>query len=433
MNDIQPPTRQPATHGPIVRAFLRWLSLFAALRVRDFRLFWIGLTAQIIGQQMFQVTVGWLAFELTGSPAALALINLVGFLPRVTLTLVGGVFADRWSQRRLIAVAQALSTSIILMVAALAIMEKIEVWHLAVSAFALGVSQSIDEPARTAFFPRLLPDRSHIPSAVPLISLAWSSTRVFAPSIAGFVVAAWGADVSFLLSAGGAATMVAMLRLVRPHQVRGTAQGSMIKNLVEGIQYVRADEVFSKVIFSAFVYATFTAGYVFMLPVFADELGKGAIGLGVLTSAAGVGALIGLGTLSFVHGRFRPGEVIIIGMTTFALSLIGVAVSANFFLSVGLLGLTGMAHIYFQTSANVILQSTVDEQYRGRVMSLYGLLWGLLLLSGTLLNFTSEFVGPRYALAGGATVVLVYIYGFLVRSTALRHFALPDAAEEIKT
>jgi sugar phosphate permease len=257
--------------NPIIRGFLRWLTLFTALRFRDFRLFWIGLAAQIIGQQMFQVTVGWLAYELTGSPAALALINLVGFVPRVALTLLGGVFADRWDQQRLITIAQAISAGIILTIATLAITDNIQVWHLAVSAFVLGISQSIDEPARTAFFPRLLPDRSHIPSAVPLISLAWSSTRVFAPSIAGFVIAAWGADISFLVSAAGAATMVGMLRFVRPHSDRPPARGNVLRSIVEGIQYVRADEVYSKVILSAFVYATFLAGYVFTLPVVAAD------------------------------------------------------------------------------------------------------------------------------------------------------------------
>jgi MFS family permease len=138
--------------------------LFTALRFRDFRLFWIGLPGQIIGQQMFQVTVAWLAYDLTGSPAALGLINLVGFVPRVALTLQGGVFADRWDQQRLITVSQALAASIILTIATLAITDNIEVWHLAASAFILGISQSIDEPARTAFFPRLLPDRSLLPS-----------------------------------------------------------------------------------------------------------------------------------------------------------------------------------------------------------------------------------------------------------------------------
>jgi len=430
------PTSDPPEGAPqgnaLSRGIRRWFSLFGALRFREFRLFWIGLSAQIIGQQMFQFTVGWLAFELTGSPAALALIHVVGFIPRITLTLLGGVFADQLDQRKLMIFAQSISAAAILSIAGLTFTDRIEVWHLAASSFFLGISQSIDEPSRTAFFPRLLPDRSHIPSAVPLVSLAWSSTRIFAPSIAGFVIAGFGADVSFLLSAAGAATMVAMLQLVHPNPGTPSSRGSMLKSLIEGVQHVRGHEIFSKVIFTSFIFALFAMGYVFMLPVFADELGVDSRGLGIMTSATGIGSLIGLSTFSFVHGKLSPGGVIIFGLTLFSFSLIAVAVSEWFWLSTGLLVLTGIAHIYFQTSSNIIIQSLVQDEYRGRVMSLYGILWSLMLLSGTLLNFAAEFVGPRIALATGATIVLIYAWGFLIRSRSFSHIELPTAPKKAK-
>ena len=423
--DATPDTPQGSA---LARSVRRWLTLFSALRFREFRLFWIGLTSQIIGQQMFQFTVGWLAFELTGSPAALALIHLVGFIPRITLTLLGGVFADQWDQKKLIVAAQSISAAAILGVAALTFAGRIEVWHLAASSLLLGISQSIDEPSRTAFFPRLLPDRSHIPEAVPLVSLAWSSTRIFAPSVAGFIVGAFGADVSFLLSAAGAATMVAMLQFVHPNPATTTSRGNVLKNLIEGVKYVRGHEIFSKVISTSFVFALCTMGYVFMLPVFADELGVGPGGLGIMTSATGVGSLMGLASFSFVHGKLSPGSVLILGLTLFSLSLVGVAVSDWFWLTTGLLVFTGVAHIYFQTSSNIIIQSLVEDEYRGRVMSLYGILWSLMLLSGTLLNFAAEFVGPRVALSGGAIIVLIYVWGFLVRSRSFRHISLEHAS-----
>ncbi len=410
------------------QAFREWLRIFAALRFRDFRLFWIGLTSQIIGQQMFQFTVGWLAFELTGSPAALGVINLIGFVPRVTLTLFGGVFADRWDQRRLIMISQAISAASIVTVATLAVTDRIEVWHLAASAFVLGISQSIDEPSRTAFFPRLLPDRSHISSAVPLISMAWSTTRILAPSIAGFVIAAGGASTSFFISAAGAATMVTVLRMVRPTPGQPVSRGNLLRDLADGIQYVRHHPVFSKVVMAAFVHATFMTGYVFMLPVFAkDVLDLDSRGLGLLTASAGVGSFIGLGTFNFVRGKLNPGGVIVMGLTLFSVSLLAFSISNWFWLSVILLALTGAAHIYFQTSASIILLTLVEEQYRGRVMAVYGILWSLLLLSGTLLNIAAEFVGPRIALATGATIVLAYVWLFLVRSSALINVSLePD-------
>ncbi len=396
------------------------------LRFREFRLYWSGLVAQIIGQQMFHFTVGWLAFELTGSAAYLGIINLLGFVPRITLSLVGGVFADRWDQVRLISLAQATSVTVLLGVATLTWTENVAVWHLMVAAFVLGASQSIDEPARAALFPRLLPDRSHIASAVPLISFAWSSTRVVAPSIAGFVVAAAGADTSFFVAALGAATMVAVLRFVQPAKAVPRPPGNLFRNLVDGVRYVRRHEVFFTVIAAAFVVATFANGYALMLPVFAgpDALDIDSRLLGLLYSATGIGSLIGLATFNLIHSWLRPGTVLIVGLTTFSASLISFALSDWYWLSLLLLGLTGVAHIYFQTSANVILQTLVDDQYRARVMALYSLLWGLVLLSGTFLNLAAELVGPRIALATGASVVLLYVWLVVVRSPALRNLSL---------
>lgn len=380
---------------------------------------------------MFQFTVGWLAFEITGQPGTLALIHFVAFLPRLPLTLFGGVFADRWDQRKLIIAAQAVSAAAILTIATLTATGSIQVWHLIAGAFLLGVSQAIDEPSRTAFFPRLLPDRSHIPSAVPLISMAWSTTRIVAPSIAGFVIAAGGASTSFFVSAAGAATMVTLLRILRITQAAPTPRGNVWQNMVDGFKYVRRNEVFANVIMAAFVFATFTMGYALMLPVFAkDILDVDSRGLGILAASSGVGSFFALGTFNILHKRFKPGTVVIFGLTLFSLTLIGFAFSNWFWLSLILLTGTGMAHIYFQTSANVIIQTLVDDEYRGRVMALYGVLWSLLLLSATLLNFAAELIGPRFALAGGAGIVLAYVWLILVRSAALRNLSLETKEDQ---
>src|SRR3990170_25829 len=168
-----------------------------ALRVRDFRLFWCGLVAQIGGQQMFQFTLGWLAFEITGSQAQLAVIHLCAFVPQFALTLLGGVLADR-----------------------------AELWPLAGASFLLGITNAIDEPSRSALFPRLLP-RSHLRSGVPLISMAFGGSRIVAPSIAGFVIAAAGASASFLVSAIGISSMIAILFLVRPGAGAAPSHGSL--------------------------------------------------------------------------------------------------------------------------------------------------------------------------------------------------------------
>src|SRR3972149_2774584 len=141
-----------------------------ALRVRNVRLFWSGLVAQVGGQHMYQFTLGWLAFEITGSQAQLALIHLCAFVPQFALTLLGGVLADRIDPRRLIQGAQSIAAAAVIGVGIMALLERAGPGGPAPRAFLLGISNAIDEPSRAAFFPRLLP-RSHLRSAVPLISM----------------------------------------------------------------------------------------------------------------------------------------------------------------------------------------------------------------------------------------------------------------------
>src|SRR5262245_59455321 len=158
-----------------------------ALRVRNFRLYWLALVTQVIGQHMFAFTLGWLTFEITGSQAQLGFIHLCGFVPQFTLTLLGGVLADRIDARKLIGAAQTTSAIGMIFVGAATMLGVGQMWHLALGAFLVGLSGAIDEPARAAFFPRLLP-RPLLRSAVPCSSMAFSVRIVVAPSIAGITI-----------------------------------------------------------------------------------------------------------------------------------------------------------------------------------------------------------------------------------------------------
>ena len=226
------------------------------LRVRDFRRFWLALLVQVCGLMMFQFTLGWLAFEITGSPAQLGLIHLCGFAPQIVLTLLGGVLADRWDPRHLIGVAQLVGAVGMFALGALTLLGFTELWHLALASFLIGVSTSIDEPSRSVFFPRLLADRAQLRAAVPLISMAWGGTRIIAPSIAGFVIAAGGAHASFLVAACGLSTMVAVIWMVKPVSAPTAAKhGSVLGNFTASLAYVRGNDVFLKVILAALLNA----------------------------------------------------------------------------------------------------------------------------------------------------------------------------------
>ena len=396
----------------------------AALKARDFRLYWLALVAQVIGQQMFAFTLGWLTFEITGSQAQLGLIHLCGFVPQFTLTLLGGVLADRIDARRLIGTAQVNAAIAMIMVGVVTLLGVAQLWHLALGAFLWGFSAAIDEPARASFFPRLLP-RPLLRSAVPLISMAFGSSRVIAPSIAGFLIAAAGAPTTFLVCAAAVSTMIAVLFLVRPTHSATRPHGSLLDNFGDSLRYIRANEAFASAITAALLNATLAMGFIHMLPVFAkDVLQVDSRGLGILAAAAGVGSLAGFISYSRLQSYLTPRNLIVGALPVYNAALIGLAFSNWYWLSFCAILVAGLGHGYFVTGVQVMLQTLVDDNHRGRVMSVFALVWSLMFLSGFLLNTAGEWVGPRLALAGGAAIVLAYVWLSLVRANALMKVVL---------
>ena len=390
-----------------------------ALTVRDFRRYWLALITQVIGQQMFAFTLGWLAFEITGSQAKLGFIHLCGFLPQFALTLLGGVLADRIDARKLIGIAQINAAIAMSLVGVTALLGVAQLWHLALGAFLWGLSAAIDEPARASFFPRLLP-RPLLRSAVPLISMAFGGSRVIAPSFAGFLIAAAGAPVAFLFSAAAVSAMIAVLFLVRPANVIARSHSSLLDSFTENLRYIRANEAFYCVIVVALLHATLAMGFIHVLPVFAKLLQVDSRGLGVLASAAGIGALTGFMSYSWVQSRISWRNLIVSALTIYNVVLIGLALSEWYWFSFSMILISGLCHAYFLTCAQVMLQTLVEDRYRGRVMSIFALVWSLMYLSGFLLNAAGEWAGPRVALAGGATIMLAYVWLSLVRAGALK-------------
>ena len=399
-----------------------------ALKARDFRLYWLALVAQVVGQHMFAFTLGWLAFEITGSQARLGFIHLCGFVPQFALMLLGGVLADRVDARKLIGAAQTTATIAMIIVGVSAMLGVAQFWHLALGAFLWGLSAAIDEPARAAFFPRLLP-RTLLRSAVPLISMAFGSSRIIAPSIGGFLIAAAGAPVTFLASAAATSTMIAVLFLLRPSHSVARSHGSLLSSFTESLRYIRANEAFAKAIGAALLNATLAMGFIHMLPVFAKVvLEVDSRGLGILASAAGVGALTGFASYGWVQLRTSPRNLIVGSLTIYNAALIGLAFSDWYWVSVCAILVAGLCHAYFLTCVQVMLQTLVEDHYRGRVMSVFALVWSLMFFSGFLLNVAGELVGPRLALAGGASIVLAYVWLSLVRATALKNLVLAPKA-----
>ena len=410
-----------------MRLFGGLVEFFAALRYRDFRFFWIGLMAQVTGQQMTIVTLGWLSYDLTQSPLALGFINLVSAAPRILVNIAGGVLADRFDPRTLVVAAQTTAVAVLVTLAVLTLTDQAAVWNLALAALVIGLVQSFDEPARASLFPRLLPDRSLIPIAVPLTSVAWSSTRIVAPSIAGFVIAAAGAGPSFFVAAAGAAAMAAVMRVVHPRQTTGGSHGTMLSDMKAGAAYVWHHPVFRPLLLLALAASTFGQGYMLTFPVFQAEVyDVGPRELGLMYSSAGVGAMVGLFVYSRYFRKRGAGRVLLGGAGAFGVMLVAFALTPWFEAALVLLFFSGTVGVMQITTGQVILQTLVDDNLRGRVMALYGVHWGLLPVGGATMNAVAQGTGAPIAVAASGALLLTVVATIAVRGPALRGVALPQ-------
>lgn len=402
-------------------------SILIALKVRNFRLFWLGLISQVLGQHMYQFTLGWLAFEITGSQADLSLIQLCAFVPQFCITLFGGALADRFDPRRLIQVAQSFSALGVIGVGITVLLGRLEFWHLACASIIFGLVNGIDEPCRVSFFPRLL-SKSQLASGIPLVSMAFGTSRIVAPSIAGFLIASAGASAVFLFSALGMSTMITLLFWVRSSidkSSRVESHASLWANVLESLVYIRKNEALFKVILSALLNATLAMGFIHILPVLAKVVLKvDALGLGLLASAVGMGALSGLLSYPWLQSRISPRNLMLYALCTYCCALIAIALSVWFWLTFFLLILVGLGQANFLTCSQVILQTHVQDQYRGRVMGVFSLVWSLVYLSGFILNFMGSLIGPSTALILNALIVLTYAWLSMSKSAALKSLAL---------
>ena len=404
------------------------VEFFAALRYRDFRFFWIGLVAQVTGQQMTIVTLGWLSYDLTQSPLALGFINLVSAAPRIVVNLAGGVLADRFDPRTLVVAAQTTAVAVLVALAVLTLTDRAAIWNLALAALVIGLVQSFDEPARASLFPRLLPDRSLIPVAVPLTSVAWSATRIVAPSIAGFVIAAAGAGPSFLVAAAGAAAMVGVMRLVHPNPTVTGRHGTMLGDLKAGAAYVWAHPVFRPLLLLGLAVSAFGQGYMLTFPVFQAEVYEvGPRELGLMYSSAGVGALVGLYAYSRYFKQRGAGRVLLGAAGSFGAMLVAFALTPWFEVALILLFLSGTVGVMQITTGQVILQTLVEDSLRGRVMALYGVHWALLPIGGAMMNGIAQGTGAPIAVAGAGAVLLAIVVTIALRGAVLRGVTLPQA------
>ena len=348
---------------------------------------------------------------------ALGLITALQTLPFLLLSLFGGVVADRVPKRPFLMVVIGLEVVQATILAALTLSGRVQLWHLDVLAFALGVLTALEAPTRQSFVSELV-GRDRIQSAVSLNSTVFNAARIIGPGVAGVLIAVIGTGACFALNAASFVAVLLGLAFMRPAEFtvsRRASQGALVAQLVEGLAYVRrTPELLFPVVLLAFL-GTFGYNFLVVLPLLARyTLNAGAVGFGVLDASMGVGAIVGaLGIATWVAPQRRN---VVLAATGFSVLLAGVAASQNLYLSMAILVLLGAVSVSYTALTNTILQLGAGEQYRGRVLSLYLLLnQGTTPIGGAVTGALAEAWGVQVAIGVEAAIcLLAATIGFVV-------------------
>lgn len=405
------------------------MSTFAALRARNFSLYWFGLVFYVLGHRAEYVTFAWIVWEVTQDPLFLGYLGLAQGVPLVIFQLFGGVLADRTDRLRLLIGTQILTTVVLVAGFALSLLGIMRVQHLLALAVLSNTFRAFDEPSRMALVPQLI-DRQRLPNAIALGAIPWQAGRMIGPSITGILIAAFGGTVGLGLAAAASAIALVLYGRLTVHGPAPVGDGRpMLYQLVDGLRFVGANFVFASLIGLALFNSLFALSYVTVLPIFADWYFKaGSWGFGVLNAAHGVGALLGTLTIATTAHRIRrPGRALLVGAAGLGFELMAFALAPGMAVALPVLVLVGFSNTFYLTQVSTLLLREVPDQLRGRVMGLYTLCWNLLPLGGLITGVLAAAVNARFAvLVGGALVAANALA--LLASRRLRAIGTPASA-----
>jgi MFS family permease len=354
----------------------RWATAVRALRHRNFQLFFAGQLISLVGTWMQTVALSWLVYRRTGSTLLLGTVGFASQIPVFLVAPLGGVLADRANRHRVVIATQTTAMLLAFVLAVLTLTHRVQVWQIMVLAASLGVVTAFDIPARQAFLMDMV-GREDLMNAIALNSSMFNGARIVGPAVAGIVVAWVGEGWCFFANAVSYIAVIAGLLLMKvEHPVKVTVEGSPIQHILEGFRFVAKAAPLRSILLLLGLVSLVGMPYTVLMPVFASQiLHGGARELGWLMGATGVGALLGALSLTTRVGVKGMGKLIAVCAAGFGVSLILFAASKMFWLSLLLLLPVGFTMMVQMASTNTLLQSMVPDQMRGRVVSLYTMMF----------------------------------------------------------
>jgi MFS family permease len=380
--------------------------LFRALKHRNFQLFFGGQIISLVGTWMQTVAEAWLIYRLTGSSVLLGLLGFVSQIPIFLLSPLGGLVADRWPRRNVVIATQVSSMLLAFTLAALTLTGHIRrdtVWEIIVLATLLGVVNAFDVPARQSFLIEMV-GREDLLNAIALNSSMFNGARLVGPAIAGFLVAKVGEGWCFFLNGVSYLAVIAGLFMMRIVNATQSHDGSApLEKLREGFRFARRTKPIQALLLLIALVSFMALPYTVLMPIFAGRIfGRGASAYGWLMGMIGVGAMFGALAIAMREQVRGLGNVVAYCAMGLGVALILFSASRWYFVSLGLLVLCGFCMMMHFTSINTLIQAMVPDQLRGRVMSMYSMMFlGMAPLGSLLAGAVAERIGAPVTVALG--------------------------------
>jgi len=381
---------------------------------------WLGMLALMGGMQMQMLARGYLVYDLTGSATLLGVVNAGSSIPMLVLALFGGAIADRVQRKRLIQIGQGVAGVLSLVVAIAIYTDHIEWWYLMISGLVQGTAWSFMMPARQAIIPQLV-GRDKLTNAMALNAAGMSVMTLLAPALAGGLYAWTGPDkVYFIIGGLGIVALIVTSFIRSPSAPQRTRKPAMLRDIGEGLLYIRRNNLVMVLLFMGLATSLLAMPFRFLMPVFVvDVYNLDSRAMGLLIAVMGAGSLAGSLVIAAL-GNWKRGMLLILGSFASGIALLLLVLFPFYYAAAAIMLILGIGDSTRRTLNQSMMMEVVEDQFRGRVMSVFMMNFGLMPLGVLPTGLMADAFGPRIAIGTLAVTLLVITTLILVTQKQLR-------------
>lgn len=420
-----------------------FLRTFSSLRIPSYRLFFGALLGQMAAMNMQMVARSWFMYELTGKASMLGLVALAGAIPMLGLSLFGGVIADRVAKKRVLIIGQFCSSLVAFGIALFITFGSISWFHLVLASILQGSVASLMMPSRQAIIHELVGE-DELMNAIALNTAAMNLLRLLAPAFAGFFIALWSIEGVYYIMGGLYLTGFSFAIFFPDTHSERSEEVHVFRELMDGLRYIRSNLNIFILLMVTLCATILSMPYMFLLPIFAKDifiidlegltaltslpiigdlvltLEESSVRQGLLVSISGIGALTGSLVVAGMHNR-RRGLYLLISLLVVGLSLAIFSFTESYLLAMVMFIPLGLGQAGRMALSNTLLQSYTEDTYRGRVMSVYMMEFGVTFVGVFLIGLLSDFIGVQAAVGGAAIVLVFAAAAFLIFVPRIRN------------